>query len=184
MQRLRRCSFDPWVRKGWEGPLKKEMAAHTSILGWRIPWTEEPGGLQSMGLKKVRTEQEQPSNGSYGWTFAIDSLTGDTVFEPQLSKMLFPTKMISFFSLVLMDLDYKNIYPTWWLEFHQSNWGNADFLPCYISSHIISSVLPLGPKSLKYLLSGSSQKIFAAPWSSRCCGSGDDFEDRCSKLVN
>ena len=46
--------------------MKKEMAAHTSILGWRIPWTEEPGGLQSMGLKKVRTEQEQPSNGSYG----------------------------------------------------------------------------------------------------------------------
>jgi len=30
---------------GWEDPLEKEMAAHSSILGWRIPWTEEPGGL-------------------------------------------------------------------------------------------------------------------------------------------
>ena len=34
---------------GWEDPLEKEMATHSSILTWRIPWTEEPGGLQSMG---------------------------------------------------------------------------------------------------------------------------------------
>ena len=34
---------------GWEDPLKKEMATYSSILAWRIPWTEEPGGLQSMG---------------------------------------------------------------------------------------------------------------------------------------
>ena len=34
---------------GWEDPLDKEMAYHSSILAWRIPWTEEPGGLQSMG---------------------------------------------------------------------------------------------------------------------------------------
>ena len=34
---------------GWEDPLEKEMANHSSILAWRIPWTEELGGLQSMG---------------------------------------------------------------------------------------------------------------------------------------
>ena len=34
---------------GWENPLKKDMATHSSILAWRIPWTEEPGRLQSMG---------------------------------------------------------------------------------------------------------------------------------------
>ena len=39
---------------GWEGPLQKEMATHSSILAWEIPWTEEPGGLQSMGSQKVR----------------------------------------------------------------------------------------------------------------------------------
>ena len=33
---------------GWEDPLEKEMATHSSILAWRIPWTEKPGGLQSM----------------------------------------------------------------------------------------------------------------------------------------
>ena len=37
-----------------EDPLEKEMATHSSILTWKIPWTEEPGGLQSMGLQRVR----------------------------------------------------------------------------------------------------------------------------------
>ena len=41
-----------WVQSlGWEDPLKKGMANHPSILAWRIPWTEEPGGLQSMGSR-------------------------------------------------------------------------------------------------------------------------------------
>ena len=39
---------------GWEDPLEKGMATHSSILAWRIPWTEETGGLQSIGLQKVR----------------------------------------------------------------------------------------------------------------------------------
>ena len=39
---------------GWEDTLEKGMAAHSSILAWRIPWTEEPGRLQSMGSQKVR----------------------------------------------------------------------------------------------------------------------------------
>ena len=39
---------------GWEDPLQKGMVIHSSILAWRIPWTEEPGGLQSVGLQKVR----------------------------------------------------------------------------------------------------------------------------------
>ena len=38
---------------GWEDPLEEGMATHSSILAWRIPWTEEPGGLQSMGLQSV-----------------------------------------------------------------------------------------------------------------------------------
>ena len=43
---------------GWEDPLEKEMATHSSILAWRIPWTEEPGRLQSMGRKESdMTEQ-------------------------------------------------------------------------------------------------------------------------------
>ena len=45
---------ETWVRSlCWEDPLEKGMASHSSILAWRIPWTEEPGGLQSMGSQKV-----------------------------------------------------------------------------------------------------------------------------------
>ena len=39
---------------GGEDPLEKEVATHSSILAWRIPWTEEPGGLQSIGSERVR----------------------------------------------------------------------------------------------------------------------------------
>ena len=42
---------------GQKDPLEKEMATHTSILAWRIPWTEEPGGLQSIGLQRDMTER-------------------------------------------------------------------------------------------------------------------------------
>ena len=43
---------------GWEDPLEKGMAIHSSILAWEIPWTEEPGGLQSMELQELgMTEQ-------------------------------------------------------------------------------------------------------------------------------
>ena len=38
---------------GQEDPLEKEMATHSRVLAWKIPWTEEPGGLQSMGLQRV-----------------------------------------------------------------------------------------------------------------------------------
>ena len=41
---------------GKENPLEKEMATHSSILAWRIPWTEEPGGPQSIGLQRVRRD--------------------------------------------------------------------------------------------------------------------------------
>ena len=43
-----------WVQfLGWEDPLEQGVATHSSILAWRIPWTEEPGGLQSTGSQKV-----------------------------------------------------------------------------------------------------------------------------------
>ena len=45
---------ESWVRSpGWKDPLEKKMATHYSILAWKIPWTEEPGGQQSMGSQKV-----------------------------------------------------------------------------------------------------------------------------------
>ena len=49
-RRRERCEFGPWVRKI---PYSEEMASHASILTWKIPWTEEPGGLQSMGFQRA-----------------------------------------------------------------------------------------------------------------------------------
>ena len=50
--------WETWLRSlGWEDPLEKEMATHSSILAWRIPWTEQPSGLQSIGYKGSDTTE-------------------------------------------------------------------------------------------------------------------------------
>ena len=46
---------------GWEDPLEEEMATHSSILAWEMPWTEEPGGLQSMGSQRVEHDSKKHS---------------------------------------------------------------------------------------------------------------------------
>ena len=59
-QRLKRLPgmWETWVRSlGWEDPLEKEVATHSSILAWRIPQTEELGGLQSTGRKESDTTE-------------------------------------------------------------------------------------------------------------------------------
>ena len=59
-QRLKRLPpmWETWVQSlGREDPLEKEMATHSSILAWRIPWMEEPGRLQSMGRKASDTTE-------------------------------------------------------------------------------------------------------------------------------
>ena len=49
--------WETWVQSlDWEDPLAKEKATYSSILAWRIPWTEEPDGLQSMGSQRVRQD--------------------------------------------------------------------------------------------------------------------------------
>ena len=46
--------WETWVRSlGWEDPLEKEKATHSSTVAWKIPWTEDPGRLQLMGLQRV-----------------------------------------------------------------------------------------------------------------------------------
>ena len=58
---------ETWLQSlGQEDPLEEEMATHPSILAWKIPWTKEPGGLQSMGLdcSKELDKTEQPTGGT------------------------------------------------------------------------------------------------------------------------
>ena len=62
---------ETWVLSlGQEDPLEKEVATHSSILVWRIPWTEEPGGLQPMGLQRVSLHGDVRLDGANPVTFA------------------------------------------------------------------------------------------------------------------
>ena len=63
-RRCRKLGFNPWVGKI---PLEEEMATHCSILAWKIPWTAEPGGLQSMESQRVG------HNGATEHTHTLDS---------------------------------------------------------------------------------------------------------------
>ena len=63
---------------GWEDSLEKEMATHSSILAWRIPWTEEPGGLQSMGSQRVE----------HGWATKQGTLPAQTEYVSLMYKMV------------------------------------------------------------------------------------------------
>ena len=74
----RRLGFYPWVR---EDPLEKEMATHSNILVWRIPWTEKPGELQFMGLQRVRHEW---------WLNAFSLFTHVSI----LFQILFPYRLL------------------------------------------------------------------------------------------
>ena len=85
-QRLKRLPaiWETWVRSlGWEDPLEKEMATHSSTLAWKISWTEEPCRLQSMGLQRVR----------HDW---MTSLTSD-YFTVQLAYSTFHSLFVFFF---------------------------------------------------------------------------------------
>ena len=62
---------------GWEDPLEKEMAIHSSTIAWKIPWTEEPGRLQSMGSQRVR----------HDWATSLSKCLG---------KTLIPFSLVSF----------------------------------------------------------------------------------------
>ena len=76
-QRLKRlpAMWETLVRSlGWEDPLEKEMATHSSILAWRIPWTKEPGRLQSTGSQRVR----------HDWATSL-SLLPELICQPKLS---------------------------------------------------------------------------------------------------
>ena len=61
---------ETWVQSlGWEVPLEEDMATHSSIFAWGIPWTEEPGGLQSMVLQRVRHHWSNSSHITYQATW-------------------------------------------------------------------------------------------------------------------
>ena len=82
---------------GLEDPLEKEMATHSSILAWRIPWTEEPGRLRSMGLQRVR----------HNWaskTFTSINVTHFIVSFHNLSFLLLNTGHFEYNNVVTLEM--------------------------------------------------------------------------------
>ena len=84
--------WETWVRSlGQEDPLEKEMATHSSILVWRIPWTEEPGGLQSIGSHRVRHDWSDLACSLCLMTFSVQAeMYKIIIFKPMPLKM-FPS---------------------------------------------------------------------------------------------
>ena len=86
VQRLKRlpAMWETWVRSlGQEDPLEKEMATHSSILAWRIPWMEELGGLQSTGCKESDMTERLHFLSVY---FYVSFLSFTWKFIPHLKK--------------------------------------------------------------------------------------------------
>ena len=87
--------WETWVRYlGWEDPLEKKMATHSSILAWRIPWMEEPGGLQSTGSQRVGHDW------ATSFSFSLSSkeqVSFNFVIQPQSVVILEPKKIKSIF---------------------------------------------------------------------------------------
>ena len=78
-----------WVQSlGREDPLEKEMANHSSILAWEIPWTEEPEGLQSMGHKQSdMTEHTDTQTHTHLWCVCVHSPCGPNISPLGLSQL-------------------------------------------------------------------------------------------------
>ena len=69
---------ETWVQSlGWEDPLQKGLATHSSILAWTIPWTEEPGRLQSMGLQESDTTETLTLQQIRRWGFVVQEVDSE-----------------------------------------------------------------------------------------------------------
>ena len=81
---------------GWEDPLEKEMATHSSILAWRLPWTEKPGRLQSMGLQELDMTKRPSIHTAQYWSELSFPSPGDLP-DPGIEHT-FPALACRFFS--------------------------------------------------------------------------------------
>ena len=104
---------ETWIWSlGWKDPLEKEMATHSSILAWKIPWTVEPGGLQSMGSQRVRHDwlsMHTCCQWQRAWVFRAPQrhwLIFQSVNTSSVTSIVFPG-----FVLTLQDKAYPKAWP-------------------------------------------------------------------------
>ena len=101
---------ETWVRfLGWEDPLEKEIAIHSSTLAWKIPWTEEPDRLQSMGLQRV----------GYDWDiFNIDQVQLISVFSLSIVHAFFVPK--NPLKVKVKSFSHVQLFATSWTVVYQA----------------------------------------------------------------
>ena len=94
--------WETWVRSlGWEDPLEKGMATHSSILAWRMPWTEEPGRLQSTRSQRVR----------HKWATSLSFLS--SFFQYRIWRLKRGRKLVGGLSGSMLETRYLTSVATW-----------------------------------------------------------------------
>ena len=106
--------WETWVWSlGQEDPLGTEMATHSSILAWGVPWTEEPGGLQSMELQRIRHNW---ATNTHTFKTKVTSLTGYvfcTLTETEICHVLISCVKLTMCLLCLADRFLRFLHSTW-----------------------------------------------------------------------
>ena len=123
--------LDPWVR---ENPMKKGMATHSHILAWRIPWTEEPGRLQSTGMQKSSVQLSNSHNSSNRAFYHCCQILEHSSQPPNVKRPLKTTTIkkskFSFWANTLLCISDWEFLPFQW----QSRTINSlEFSWCFLS---------------------------------------------------
>ena len=88
--------IETWVQAlGWGDPLEEGMATHSSILAWRIPWTEEPGGLRFIGLQRIEHDWSDLAHVHTFYTLATLYISYIALFHKHLLNVCVPAKMMN-----------------------------------------------------------------------------------------
>ena len=139
---------------GWEVPLENGMAIHSSILAWRIPWTEKPGGLQSVGSQRVGHNRATNTHTSpfeciYGRPF----LCTDFVIDPEALELTSYVTQLSAFQQTLTELQEMTPDPA-------SESSKPLFEP---GTEVLIKTLGSGVQSLEPLWESPHQVILSSP---------------------
>ena len=130
-----------WVQSlGWEDPLEKGMAPRSSILAWRIPWTEEPGGLQSMGLQRWLSD----------FHFTHTSHRKENVYEYSLYSDPISNKFIS--SMYIYKKQSRSEFLSLY-TFAVRNWIVLCYGECLMHCMVFRSILGLYPLDVRSIVS-------------------------------